>query len=89
MAFKGMNPDQGREVAETIKQAGTSTQEIFETLTGLVQGIEWVGPDADTYKGDWNGFTGGVVASLTDLYATKGEELNQHAEEQDDTSNQN
>lgn len=89
MAFKGMNPDQGREVAESIKQAGTQTQEAFETLTGQVQGVEWVGPDADTFKSDWSSFVGGIVAQVTDAYSTKSTDLTHQAEEQDDTSNQN
>ncbi|SLM95493.1 hypothetical protein [Brachybacterium nesterenkovii] len=89
MAFKGMNPDQGRDTAEAIKNAGTQTQELFETLTGQVQGVEWVGPDADTFKGDWTSYVGGIVAQVTDLYNTKSTDLNTHADEQDDTSNQN
>lgn len=46
-------------------------------------------PDADTFKGDWTSYVGGIVAQVTDLYNTKSTDLNTHADEQDDTSNQN
>lgn len=88
MAFKGMNPEEGREVAQAVKEAGEQVLEAIDTVTSVVNSVEWVGPDYDSYRDDWNGFVGGAVAQLVEGLQTKGDELNQHAEEQDTTSNQ-
>lgn len=88
MAFKGMNPDEGREVATAIKQAGDAILEAMDAVTGVVNGVEWVGPDYDSYQGDWNSFISGAVNSVVEAFDAKSEELNTHAEEQDATSNQ-
>ncbi|WP_114855635.1 WXG100 family type VII secretion target [Brachybacterium sp. YJGR34] len=88
MAFKGMNPEQGREVASAIGEAGQQILEVIDQASSLVNSVEWVGPDYDAYREDWNGFVGGPVNSLIEVLQTKSDQLNQHAEEQDSTSNQ-
>ena len=87
MAFKGMNPDEGRDVSQEIIKTGEQIVEIFDPLTQLVGSVEWVGPDYDTYQEDWNAFVNGQVNDLIEALKAKGDELNTHAEEQDDTSN--
>lgn len=88
MAFKGMNPEEGREVASAIDEAGQQILELMETVTGVVNGVEWVGSDYDTYKEDWNSFSGSTVGDLVNGMAERSKGLTQHAEEQDQTSNQ-
>lgn len=87
MAFKGMNPDEGRDVAQEVMKAGEQVLDVLSPLNDLVNSVEWVGPDYDTYQEDWNSFMNGPVNDLIEAYKTKGDELNTHAEEQDDTSN--
>ena len=88
MAFKGMNPDEGREVATAINEAGSQIMDAIDAVTGVVNGVEWVGPDYDTYVEDWNGFVSGAVNGVVEACQAKSDERNQHAEEQDTTSNQ-
>lgn len=87
MAFKGMNPDQGREVATGINDAAGQILDAIDAVTNVVNSVEWVGPDYDAYRDDWNGFVSGAVNQLVEGMKTKADELNQHAEEQDSTSN--
>lgn len=87
MAFKGMNPDEGRETATAVKEAGQSILDAIDTVTGIVNGVDWIGPDYESYKEDWNGFVTGAVSGVNDLLVQKGGELETHAEEQDTTSN--
>lgn len=89
MAFKGMNPDEGRDVAEEVTKAGEQILDLLDPLNNLVNSVEWVGPDYETYRDDWSSFMGGPVNDLIEAFKAKGKELNTHAEEQDDTSNQN
>ena len=88
MAFKGMNPEDGREVAQAVTQAGENVLGVIDQLTNLVNSVEWVGPDYEGYREDWNAFVNGPVNDLLEAFRAKGEELTTHAEEQDATSNQ-
>ena len=89
MAFKGMNPDEGREVSQAVVQAGERILEAIGDMTPVVTSVEWVGPDYDSYTEEWNSFISGSVNSLVEELQKKGKELEQHAEQQDDASNQN
>mgnify|MGYP001005809488 CR=1 FL=1 len=88
MAFKGMNPEEGREVAQEIIKTGEQVVEKIDVVTNLVNSVEWVGPDYDAYRDEWNSFVNGAVNNLVEALKSKGDELNQHAEEQGTTSNQ-
>lgn len=87
MAFKGMNPDEGREVAQAIGDAGQRIMDTIDTVTGVVNGVDWIGSDYDTFQSDWNSFVSGTVSGVVDALNQKRTELEQHAEEQDTTSN--
>lgn len=87
MAFKGMNPEEGREVATAVIEAGQRILESIDTVTNVVNSVEWVGPDYDAYQQDWNAFVSGPVAQLAEAFQMQGDRLNQDAEEQDQTSN--
>ncbi|ASK64983.1 hypothetical protein CFK39_03115 [Brachybacterium avium] len=88
MAFKGMNPEEGREVAQAVSDAGQQIMEIVGDMSSVVNSVEWVGTDYDSYREDWGSFVGGGLANLVNALEEKGKALNQHAEEQDTTSNQ-
>ncbi|MFC7376557.1 hypothetical protein ACFQS2_05150 [Brachybacterium sp. GCM10030267] len=88
MAFKGMNPDEGRDTAQLVDEAGTVVNDLTDTRTSAIMGVAWVGPDYDSFTEDWNAFLSGPLANLSDAYNQKAKELTQHAEEQDTTSNQ-
>lgn len=89
MSFKGMNPDQGREVAAAIKTAGENLQSAIDDVYSIVSSVEWVGPDYDAYVADFSAFVGDDVANLRQAYYDRGNDLENQADEQDDTSNQN
>lgn len=87
MAFKGMDPDEGREVASEIQQAGEKILEFFDQATSTVTSVEWIGPDYDAYVEDWNGFVSGALNGLIEALNAKSNELQTHADQQDSTSN--
>lgn len=89
MSFKGMDPDQARDVAKDVTQAGEKIKQAFENLDGTVQGIEWKGPDADTFKDDWRNFQTSEVSGVAEQFKTQGDTLTNQADEQDETSNSN
>lgn len=87
MAFKGMDPEEGRAVATEITRTGEQILEFFDTVTSVVNSVDWIGPDYDAYRDDWNTFISGPINGLIEALNAKGEELNNHAEQQDSTSN--
>lgn len=88
MAFKGMNPEDGREVASAVGDAGSQVLDAIDSVSSVVTSVEWVGPDYDAYLDEWNSFVSGPVTNLVDAFQRRSDLLNQHAEEQDTTSNQ-
>jgi uncharacterized protein YukE len=84
-----MNPDEGRDVAQEVTKAGEQILDLLDPLNNLVNSVEWVGPDYETYRDDWSSFMSGPVNDLIEAFKAKGDELTNHAEEQDHTSNQN
>lgn len=87
MAFKGMNPEEGRETAGLVKEAASVVNESTDNVTTQVMGVEWVGPDYDSFTSDWNAMLSGPLAALSDAYSAKADELTAHADAQDETSN--
>src|SRR5699024_858481 len=87
MAFKGMNPEEGREVATGITEAGQQILEANDQVTAQVNGVNWVGPDYDAYQQDWNSFVSSQVSSLVDAFQAKIGRAHQHAGQQAVTSN--
>ncbi|MCS6711084.1 hypothetical protein JSY14_03280 [Brachybacterium sp. EF45031] len=81
-----MVAEDGHDVATKVTQAGDRVSEAIQGLTQIVEGVQWVGPDADTYKEDWGAFVNGDVAKLVEAFTTFGQTLERHATEQDDTS---
>lgn len=88
MAFKGMNPEDGRQVAQQIKKTGSDIQDVYDQITSIVTSVEWVGPDYDNYTSDWNSFISGRLGPVVEAFNAKGDDLNTQADQQDDTSNQ-
>lgn len=86
MSFKGMNSEEGRTVADTLKTAGTNIQEAFATATTSVNSANWVGDDRESYVADWSSLVTNQIDPLVDALTTKSEDLRQQAEEQDTTS---
>lgn len=88
MAFKGMNPDEGRETASLVKEATTTIGDLANQVGNQINSVEWIGPDYDAYLSEWQSFYSSQVTALMDLYTARADILTQHADEQDDTSNQ-
>lgn len=87
MAFKGMDPDQGRQVASQIEKAGHEIEQLFTQLTSQVKGVQWEGPDFHHFTAEWDQFINSRVHHVQEEFAKKATDLKHQAEEQDSTSN--
>lgn len=88
MAFKGMNPEEGREVASEISDLGSLITELIDAPTTVLGSIEWVGPDYDAFLEEWNSFVSNQINGIVEALTARSESLQQHSEQQDTTSNQ-
>ncbi|WP_058233738.1 hypothetical protein [Devriesea agamarum] len=88
MAFQGMSPEQGREAAGKLKHIGQQVAESFDHLSGVVNSVNWLGPDAEAFKQDWLHVKGSSVHELAEALKQRGENLAAQADDQDATSNQ-
>lgn len=83
MTFKGMDPESAREVAQEVTNAGQEILEAINRSTERVNSVEWVGPDYDSFREDWNQFVSNGVSNLVEALEDKGKFLMDQAEEQD------
>ncbi len=87
MAFKGMDPGEGNEIAQAVTQSGEQILEVVGDMTTIINSVAWEGPDDDGCEEEWNSFIGGPLSNLVEALQQKGKELSQHAEEQEQESN--
>lgn len=53
MALKGMDEEAVRNMGKQMQTKGDEIKNTVNTIHGLVEGAQWMGPDADKFKGDW------------------------------------
>ncbi len=51
----GMNTDEVLNFANQLSSKADEIEHIINTLTGQLSGVQWLGPDATRFHGDWDG----------------------------------
>lgn len=86
-ALKGMNVEEVRAMARQLHDAADEITRIQEELTRGLEDVDWTGPDADRFRGQWAGemipALQQIMTSVTDL----GDTADRNAAEQESTSN--
>ena len=85
MTFLGADTEALRDVAKQVGTAGEQVDELMARILGLVQGVEWTGPDADSFCERARSVCE-RGRSAAEQIRGRGEELTGHAEEQDEAS---
>lgn len=57
---KGMTPEAVEQMATTISDAGENAFQIFETVFGRVEGLDWTGDDRDRFLGEFESIRGQI-----------------------------
>ena len=55
MAMKGMDVEAGRQASQQITQGSQELEALTGRMTQVIQGFDWIGPDADRTRDTWNG----------------------------------
>lgn len=51
----GMNTDEVTNFANQLASKADEIEQIVNSLTGQLSGVQWHGPDASRFHGDWDG----------------------------------
>lgn len=86
MSFLGADTDQLRDLAGSTKNGAGRIEDLVASLDGTVQGVTWVGPDADAFRERWNGMVLALVRDAVERLAERSRVLEENAEDQDSTS---
>ncbi|MGY5765864.1 hypothetical protein ACXET9_11750 [Brachybacterium sp. DNPG3] len=52
---KGMDVAEVRRMAEQLRDAAEEITRIEQELTSGLEEVDWTGPDADRFRGQWSG----------------------------------
>ncbi len=84
--FQGNSPEQMRQLAGQIQQTAEQLNTIGTGLASSVEGVAWLGSDADAFKTQWWPEFQGQLNALSAQLNDKSTEVNRQAEEQETTS---
>ncbi|HEY0952713.1 hypothetical protein [Nocardioides sp.] len=87
MPMKGMDVEAGRQSAQQITQGASELEQLTGRLTQVIEGFEWIGPDAErtrqAWQSDYRTMLTQVVNSLQEFSTL----INNQAHEQEQVSN--
>lgn len=84
--FYGADTDALRDYAQRVQTGSTRLSELRDALQARVTSVEWVGPDAETFRDDFSGRIAALFEQAGTALTTRRGELDSHAEEQDQAS---
>lgn len=85
-ALKGMNVEEVRGMARQLREAAEEITRIEQELTSGLDGVDWTGPDADRFRGQWSGEMVPALQQVMNSVNDLGETADRNATEQESTS---
>ncbi|MFC0675086.1 WXG100 family type VII secretion target [Brachybacterium hainanense] len=83
---QGMAVEEVRQMAAQLRDAAEEIGAIERELTGGLEGVDWTGPDADQFRGQWSGEMVPALQQIMQAVADLGETADRNADEQARTS---
>ncbi|MBV7432806.1 hypothetical protein ACUH9Y_07075 [Dermabacteraceae bacterium P13115] len=84
--FQGMNPQQGREVAQQLLGQAGEVERWSEEIKASLASLDWVGPDADAYRSEATAVISGMLSPYAQAIRERAGKLTEHVEEQERAS---
>lgn len=85
-ALKGMNVEEVRGMARQLREAAEEITRIEQELTSGLEGVDWTGPDADRFRGQWSGEMVPAMQQIMNSVNDLGDTADRNAAEQESTS---
>src|SRR5699024_12253812 len=85
-ASEGMNVEEVRRLAGQLREAAEELTRIEQQLTSGLEGVDWTGPDADRFRGQWSGEMIPALHQIMSAVNDLGDSAERNAAEQEATS---
>lgn len=85
-ATKGMAVEEVRRMAGMLTDAAEEITRIKDELTAGLEEVDWTGPDADRFRGEWNSEMVQSLQEIAQAVSEMGETAQRNASEQDAAS---
>ena len=85
-ATKGMNVEEVRRMSGQLREAADEITRIEQELTSGLEGVDWTGPDADRFRGQWSGEMVPALQQIMNSVHELGETADRNAAEQEAAS---
>lgn len=85
-ATKGMNVEEVRRMSGQLREAADEITRIEQELTSGLEGVDWTGPDADRFRGQWSGEMVPALQQIMNSVHELGATADRNAAEQDAAS---
>lgn len=84
--FYGGDTEQMRGQSSTCTGGAQRLAELISALSSTVEGVQWVGPDAESFRARWRSEAEGRAREAGETLRRLAQELEDHADEQDRAS---
>ncbi|MEE1616821.1 WXG100 family type VII secretion target [Brachybacterium sp. J153] len=85
-ATKGMNVEEVRRMATQLREAAEEITRIEQELTSGLEGVDWTGPDADRFRGQWSGEMVPALQQIMTAVDELGDTADRNASDQESIS---
>ncbi|MGP9682667.1 MULTISPECIES: hypothetical protein [unclassified Brachybacterium] len=85
-ATKGMNVEEVRRMSGQLREAAEEIGQIEQELTTGLEGVDWTGPDADRFRGQWASDMVPALQRIMNSVHELGDTADRNAAEQDGAS---
>ncbi|ATG51510.1 hypothetical protein CFK38_08175 [Brachybacterium vulturis] len=85
-ATKGMNVEEVRRMSAQLHDAAEEITRIERELTSGLGDVDWTGPDADQFRGQWQSEMVPALQQIMNSVSELGDSADHHASEQESTS---
>ncbi|HJF50912.1 WXG100 family type VII secretion target [Brachybacterium paraconglomeratum] len=85
-ATKGMNVDEVKRMSGQLRDAAEEITRIEQELTRGLEDVDWTGPDADRFRGQWSGEMVPALQQIMNAVNELGDTADRNAAEQEATS---
>lgn len=86
-ATKGMNVEEVKRMSAQLREAAEEITRIEQELTNGLADVDWTGPDADRFRGQWQSEMVPALQQIMNSVTELGDSADRNAAEQESTSN--
>ena len=86
MAIWGADVEQLRQLGSRLQTGASEIEAQKNTLTKVLAGTDWKGPDADEFRREWSGTHTAMLTKVAEALKEAGNQAKRNAEQQFQTS---